>query len=168
MDASLRKAAAAAVLSAVACLMALAGCSATSVCDVCRRDECAALAFRIEYEDGGVQQTCCPRCGSHAVAESEGRRVARLLARDFATGSSIDAREAFYVEGSDLEHCAAARKAPSSADCCRVLEYDRCLPSLVAFATPDQATAFVGDHGGWLRRFEDLHFGERVPRAAAR
>jgi hypothetical protein len=168
MNGNLRKTAFLAALSALVLVAVLAGCSAHAVCDVCRRDECAALAFRIEYEDGGVQQTCCPRCGSHAVAESGGRRVARLLARDFATGSTIDAHEALYVEGSDLEHCSAAREARSSADCCRVLEYDRCLPSLVAFATPDQAAAFVRDHGGWVRRFKDLRFGKHDPGPAAR
>jgi hypothetical protein len=157
-----------ALLLIVGVALLASSCSGTAVCDVCRRDECAALAFRIEYADGGAQETCCPRCGSHAVAESGGRRVARLLARDFATGHSIDARTARYVEGSDLEHCAAARESRSSSDCCRVLEYDRCLPSLVAFATDEQAAGFVKQHGGRPRRFEDLRFGERSDHAVSR
>jgi hypothetical protein len=162
-----RASALAAFVAASVCLV-LAACSGGAVCDVCRRDECAALAFRIEYADGGSQETCCPRCGSHAVAEAGERHVARLLARDFATGHIIDARTARYVEGSDLEHCAAARESRSASDCCRVLEYDRCLPSLVAFATDEQAAGFLKQHGGRLRRFEDLRFGEGGDHAATR
>ena len=138
----------------------LVACGAHASCDVCGRDECTALAFRVEYRDGGTQTTCCPRCGSHAVAESHGREVARLRARDFATGHEIDAKTAIYVEGSDVEHCMAPKEQPSTQSCCRVLTYDRCLPSLIAFGSPDDAERFVGDHGGTLMKFDDLAFGK--------
>jgi hypothetical protein len=128
---------------------------------VCGRDECTALAFRVEYADGGSVTTCCPRCASHAVAEAGGREVSRLKARDFATGREVDARAAFYVDGSDVEHCMSRREAPSPESCCRVLAYDRCLPSLIAFGTRESATAFAAEHGGTIRPFEELGFGSR-------
>ena len=138
----------------------LTACGAHASCDLCGRDECTALAFRVEYADGGTQTTCCPRCGSHAVAESPGRQVARLRARDFATGKEIDAKTALYVSGSDVEHCMAPKEQPSTQSCCRVLTYDRCLPSLIAFGSQADAERFVGDHGGTLMSFADLRFGK--------
>ncbi len=128
---------------------------------MCGRDECTALAFRVEYADGGEQVTCCPKCASHAVAESGGRDVARLLARDFATGREVDARGALYVEGSDFEHCSAPREKGTAASCCRVLSYDRCLPSLIAFGSHESAQRFMRENGGVLRTFADLGFGGR-------
>jgi len=138
----------------------LAACRADASCDLCGRDECTALAFRVEYRDGGTQTTCCPRCGSRAVAESHGREVARLRARDFATGREIDATTAAYVSGSDVEHCMAPKEQPSTQSCCRVLTYDRCLPSLIAFGSQADAERFVEDHGGTLLSFADLDFGK--------
>ena len=155
--------AAAALLAAA--LAASSACGpAGAHCDVCDRDECTALAFRVEYEDGGSQTTCCPKCASHAVKEAReksGRQVARLRARDFASGGEIDAREAFYVEGSDVEHCMAPKEEPTTQSCCRLLTYDRCLPSLIAFGSREIAAAFVRDHGGELRSFDELGFGAR-------
>ena len=143
----------------VSCLY---GCRATSAsCDVCGRDECSALTFRVEYADGGRQVTCCPRCASHAVAEAGGREVARLVARDFASGREVDARSATYVDGSDVEHCRAPREERTEPGCCRVLMYDRCLPSLIAFASPADAARFAEEHGGAIRGFQDLAFGRR-------
>ena len=142
-------------------LFIAAACRAqAAICDVCKRDECTALAFRIEYADGGQQVTCCPRCASHAVAEAGGRQVARLVARDFATGLEVDARSALYVDGSDVEHCKAPREERTEPGCCRELAYDRCLPSLIAFGSIDSARAFSRDHGGAVRRFEELSFGK--------
>ncbi len=134
-------------------------CRQAAACDVCGRDECTALTFRVEYVDGGSATTCCPRCASHAVAQAGGREVSRLRARDFATGVEVDARAAFYVDGSDVEHCMARKEEPTTQSCCRVLTYDRCLPSLIAFGSRDSAAAFSRDHGGEIRSFEDLGFG---------
>jgi hypothetical protein len=116
------------------------------------------MTFRIEYADGESQQTCCPRCGAHALEEAGGREVRRLEAHDFATGRPIDARQAVYVDGSDMEHCSGDRGSPSP-DSGRSLHYDRCLPSLVAFASREDAAAFMQEHGGRLRGFDELPFG---------
>lgn len=119
------------------------------------------MTFRVEFADGGVQKTCCPRCASHAVAEAGDRDVSRLFARDFATGREIDARAAVFVDGSDFEHCSVPKEDRSAPGCCRVLAYDRCLPSLIAFASPDDADRFMHEHGGTLRSFDDLSFGRK-------
>jgi hypothetical protein len=148
------------LLSLAGALLQISCLSPPATCDVCGRDECRALAFRVDYEGGGTQWTCCPRCASHAVAAS-GRKVERLTARDFASGRDTDATAAVYVEGSDVEHCRSPREERTESGCCRLLTYDRCLPSLIAFESASSAEAFSRQHGGTLRRFEDLHFGRR-------
>ena len=148
-----------AALAALLMALSLAACSTKAVCDVCKRDECAAMTFRLEYADGGSQQTCCPRCGAHALKEAGGRQVRRMEAHDFATGRPIDARQAVYVDGSDMEHCSGDTGAASAQDSGRSLHYDRCLPSLVAFASREDAAAFMREHGGHLRGFDELPFG---------
>ncbi|HET9480937.1 MAG TPA: hypothetical protein VFP98_04205 [Candidatus Polarisedimenticolia bacterium] len=138
----------------------LSACSGTSAhCDVCGRDECTGLAFTVEYADGTVQRTCCPKCASHAVAEAEGREVASLRARDFSTGRQVDARLATYVEGSQVEHCRAPVEVRAEQGCCRMLTYDRCLPSLIAFGAIADAETFAREHGGRVVAFDDLGFG---------
>jgi hypothetical protein len=131
-----------------------------ATCAVCGREECRALTFRVAYTDGVSVETCCARCASHAVAAEKTRRVASLVATDFATGLKLDAREALYVEGSDYEHCHAPGVKPTSSGCCLEMDFDRCLPSLVAFKTAKAARSFISLHGGSLREFGDLHFGE--------
>ena len=151
-----------AALLLIVVVLTLSACRAQAAsCDVCGRDECKALTFRVEYADGGVQVTCCPRCASHAVAQAHGRAVSRLRARDFATGQEIDARSAIYLDGSDVEHCKVHKEEPSPQSCCRVLTYDRCLPSLIAFGSREVAEAFSKEHGGTVRTFEDLDFGKK-------
>ncbi len=155
-----------AAFSAAAALDACRGARAS--CAVCGRDECRALAFRVEYTDGHAQETCCARCASHAVAEQKGRTVAQLQATDFATGERVDARGAVYVEGSDFEHCSAPKAERGYPGCCLEMAYDRCLPSLIAFKTKEAAAGFVKDHGGRLKSFEDLRFGEPSRAGGAR
>jgi hypothetical protein len=151
------------VVPLLAVLAICCACKATKAsCDVCGRDDCTALAFKVEYADGGEQRTCCPRCASHAVVEARGRAVARLRARDFATGEEIDARAALFVDGSDFEHCKAPKEQPAAPACCRVLEYDRCLPSLIAFKTRGDAERFSGEHGGVIRTFDEIRFGRKA------
>jgi len=130
-------------------------------CDICGRHEFSALAFRVEYADGGMVHTCCPRCASHAVAAHPDRAVANLIAHDFATGEELDARKAIYLDGSDYEHCKAPKEERTTPASATTLAYDRCLPSLMAFATMSAAEAFAHDHGGRIRTFDEIGFGAR-------
>ncbi len=130
-------------------------------CDICGRHEFSALAFRVEYADGDVIHTCCPRCASHAVATHPGREIARLVAHDFTTGKELDARSAVYLDGSDFEHCTAPKEERISPGTATTLAYDRCLPSLIAFSSTADAEAFQRDHGGTIKSFDQIGFGSR-------
>lgn len=133
-------------------------CSAPS-CSQCGRDECRNLTFRIDLADGSSVQTCCPRCALRYLRDEQ-PEVSALTVREFNSTKSLDARRATYVEGSDVHPCShAAPSSPPPTDargCCLVAVYDRCEPSLVAFASPREAEGFVRDHGGLLRSYDEL------------
>jgi len=150
------------IAAIVVATLALWSCRAQAAeCDICGRHEFSALAFRVEYADGGTIHTCCPRCASHAVAAHPDRAIARLIAHDFATGEELDARKAIYLDGSDYEHCKAPKEERTTPASATMLAYDRCLPSLMAFATMSEAEAFAHDHGGRIRTFDQIGFGSR-------
>jgi len=133
------------------------GRSKTASCSQCRRDECKNLSFTIGLENGGSVETCCPRCALRYLAEKR-PAVATLAVRSFADARMLDARVAFYVEGSDAHPCASPDSVPAvdARGCCLEAVYDRCEPSLVAFETADKAEAFARDHGGFVHTFDEL------------
>jgi hypothetical protein len=136
------------------CVVVATGCSkSTRMCAVCNRDECKGLAFRVTLENGKVVETCCPRCGLHYL-ESTHQQARKMEATDFATGQWVDAATAVYVSGSDMHPCAEIQSMRDPQGCCLMKTYDRCLPSLVAFAAKEQATAFQKSHGGQLVGFQ--------------
>ncbi len=127
-------------------------------CSQCGRAECTNLAVSIHLLDGRNVKTCCPMCALHFVRASHAR-VASMTVRDFDLATALDATAAWYVEGSDVQPCAAPRGGSKPLDergCCLKTVYDRCLPSVLAFGTRDRAEAFARRHGGSLRTFTML------------
>jgi nitrous oxide reductase accessory protein NosL len=134
----------------------LAGCDrGAKVCAVCQRDECKAMAFRVTLENGKTVETCCPRCGMHYV-EAMKQPARSLEATDFTTGHWVDATKATFVSGSDMKGCAMPAAQRDAQGCCMYMAYDRCLPSLVAFADKPAAMEFQKQHGGDVQSFAEL------------
>ena len=143
-------------------LTVLACPSAQPSCRQCGRDECKNLAFSV-VSPGHVERTCCPRCGLRYLREAR-PEVTRLEVRSFADGTTLDARRAYYVEDSDVHPCSHPAGATPPVDergCCLKAVYDRCEPSLVAFATREAAEAFSGEHGGFVRTWSDIEVPAR-------
>jgi hypothetical protein len=65
------------------------------------------------------------------------------------SGRFIPAETATYVEGGDLAYCTMhstpVERQPQGVS---VRDFDRCLPSLVAFSTRHEAETFQKLHGG--------------------
>jgi hypothetical protein len=145
-------------LVACGCLLTLLFCSCNrgpKTCAVCQRDECTGLAFRVTLDTGKTVETCCPRCGLHYVEEA--KQSARLMqATDYITGKWLDAKLATFVSGSDVSHCASKEVRRDAQGCCLVKGYDRCLPSLIAFQSQDEASKFLKEHGGAMVSFEKI------------
>lgn len=134
-------------------VLALSCSHAAHKCQVCDRDECRGLVFRVTLEGEGAVETCCPRCGLH-YAISKNKKATAFGATDFASGQRIDATKAAYVSGSNVSPCANPEARRDAFGCCAVKGFDRCMPSLIAFATRADAKSFQKQHGGDLQTWE--------------
>ena len=143
-------------LALLLCVALAAGCSRSArMCAVCDRAECKGMAFRVTLENGKEVETCCPRCALHYL-ESNHQQARKMEATDFATGNWVDATHAVYVSDSDVHPCAEMNTMRDQQGCCLMKTYDRCLPSLVAFAAKDDASAFQKTHGGQLVALQEI------------
>ena len=137
-----------------AVVLALAGCRpAAQSCAVCQRAECRGLTFQVELANGKTVATCCPRCG---LLFAKSQQVRHLWATDFSSGRRIDATTAVYVEASDVSHCAAMETKRDAYGCCFYKGFDRCQPSLLAFADRAAAVKFQQVHGGQVVTLEKV------------
>jgi hypothetical protein len=129
------------------------------LCRVCNRVLHAGVTYRLELASG-TENACCPRCGLHYQIEHPGA-VKKAWATDLDSGEFIPAEAAFYVEGGDIVYCAvhsaALERQPQGVS---VREFDRCLPTLVAFRTQQEAETYQHQHGGRVLNY--LQALERV------
>jgi len=129
------------------------------VCEVCKRVIHAETSFRIVRPDGSIEDVCCPRCGLAAVIQNGGHA---LDAVDFTSKKRIRAPEALYLEGSDIMECCSTTGFRSDEGAYQEMDYDRCMPSLLAFARREDAEAVRQKHGGRIISFEEA--GQSVAR----
>jgi hypothetical protein len=118
-----------------------------ALCQVCSRPIPQQTAYRMETARG-VIHACCPRCAMHAMIDHPGT-VRRAWATDFDSRRLIPAETAYYDEGGDAQYCTVGHEpVERGPEGVRVRVYDRCLPTLVAFATRDEAETYRQQHGG--------------------
>jgi hypothetical protein len=122
------------------------------VCEVCKRVIHTETSFKVERPDGSMEAVCCPRCGLAAVIQNGGRA---LEAVDFTSKKPIRAAEAIYLEGSDIMECCSDTGFRSNEGAYQEMEYDRCMPSLLAFARREDAEIVRQKHGGQIISFEE-------------
>jgi hypothetical protein len=119
-----------------------------NTCPYCDRMVHSVTAYRLKV-DGHDVTACCPRCGMHAMLNREQGRTGQAWATDVNTGESVAAESATYVEGGDVQYCAHGDQAVTrELNGVSVREYDRCLPTLAAFKTPQEAELYQKQHGG--------------------
>jgi hypothetical protein len=118
------------------------------MCPFCDRMVHPVTAYRLKVGDH-VVAACCPRCGMHAQANLKQGKPGTASATDVNTGESVAAESATYVEGGDMQYCThgdqSMTREPQGVS---MREYDRCLPTLVAFKTPQEAETYQQQHGG--------------------
>src|ERR1039458_999995 len=120
----------------------------TGMCPFCDRMVHSVTAYRVMDGDK-MLAACCARCGMHAqVSGSQGNR-GPAWATDVNTGEAVKADSATYVEGGNVQYCTHGdqpmTREPNGVS---MREYDRCLPTLVAFKTAAEAEAYQQQHGG--------------------
>jgi hypothetical protein len=124
----------------------------TPTCEVCKRVIHAETSFKIARPDGSMESTCCPRCGLTAVIQNGGRA---LEAVDFMSKKPIRATVAIYLEGSDIMECCSTTGFRSDEGGYQEMDYDRCMPSLIAFSRREDAETVRQTHGGRIISFEE-------------
>ena len=123
-------------------------------CQVCGRPIHPAMETVAE-EDGKKLYTCCPTCAITMAAQT-GRHVKLLRVTDFDTRKALDPAKAYYVEGSQVNMCSAPHMMPGEEQVPYERTFDRCSPSIIAFASEDAARSFMAKNGGVLKRLDDL------------
>jgi hypothetical protein len=122
-------------------------------CPACERP-IHAYATTIVSGDGGERTFCCLACALSERRQSNGRvRIARVT--DYVTRQQVDPERAVIVRGSDVVPCAEhdSMRVGDDKQPMHTL-YDRCLPSMLAFANRDQAEAFIRQHGGEVLTYQ--------------
>lgn len=124
------------------------------VCQICGRGVPRQTEFRIETARGALT-ACCPSCAMHYILDHP-RDIRGARATDYSSGRMIDAHDAYYDEGGDVQYCTAHQPTVERgpADGVRERVYDRCLPVLVAFANRAEAEAYQRQHGGRVLTYQ--------------
>ncbi len=106
---------------------------------------------------GRKYETCCVRCAI-IEARQTGKPLQILKVADFQTSKLLNPKNAWFVEGSAVNLCMSMSPAAESPgrEGVYLRGFDRCSPSALAFSSEEQARAFIAEHGGVLRRLEDL------------
>lgn len=118
------------------------------MCPFCDRMVHPVTAFRLKV-DGHMVAACCPRCGMHAQVSQTQGKPGPAWATDVMTGENVAAESATYVEGGDVQYCTHDdRPMAREPHGVSIREYDRCLPTLVAFKSSQEAEAYHQLHGG--------------------
>ena len=126
--------------------------SGSPYCDICGRELHPAAGFTTVTADGAKHLACCPRCGLRSVLNHGGQV---LEATDFAGGKRIPAASAIYLEGSDIMKCCKTTGFRADEAMYGEIQYDRCMPSLIAFSNREDAERVRREHGGNIITLEE-------------
>ncbi len=128
------------------------------LCQVCDRVISKQTAFRVDTSSGAVH-ACCPACAMHYMLHHPDA-VQKAWATDFNSGRPIPAASAYYDEGGDVQYCTRLKPpVERAAEGVSRRVYDRCLPTLVAFSTREQADAYRQQHGGRIVSYDEALAG---------
>ena len=123
-------------------------------CYACQRP-IHAHSRTVATDKGGTRLFCCPACAlSEQRQEGKTVRVRELTA--FLSGAKLSPDDAYVVKGSDVNMCAQAHEMIDADKRPADVHYDRCAPSLLAFAKEGEAIQFAREHGGTVLPFREV------------
>ena len=128
--------------------------TAPAECKVCRREIHAAARAVIEV-DGKQEAVCCVRCAM-TLDEQEQKTVRLVEVTDYLRHTSLAPKDAFYVEGSRIVLCLSHEAHMDETKHTQARVFDRCEPSVYAFAHREEAEAFAAQNGGVVLGLADL------------
>ena len=123
-------------------------------CYACQR-AIHAHSRTVATDKGRSRLFCCPACAlSEQRQEGKAVRVTELTA--FLSGAKLSPDDAYVVKGSDVNMCSQAHEMIDADKRGADVHYDRCAPSLLAFAKEREAIEFAREHGGTVLPFRDV------------
>ena len=123
-------------------------------CYACQRP-IHAHSRTVASAKGSSRLFCCPACAlSEQRQEGKAVRVTELTA--FLSGAKLSPNDAYVVKGSDVNMCAQAHEMIDADKRPAEVHYDRCAPSLLAFAQEREAIQFSREHGGTVHPFREV------------
>lgn len=126
----------------------------SQLCAACHRhinDRSLALV----EASGKIEPVCCVRCG--LTAERQEHQAIRLIeVRDYTTGNRLEPSSAYYVRGSRVMLCEHHEALMDPAKRPYDVVFDRCMPSVFAFAREEEAAAFASSNGGSVLRLPQI------------
>jgi nitrous oxide reductase accessory protein NosL len=131
--------------------LAMISCSTgTEECSFCTIKMPHASRIVVLVEGESTPRKACSITCVLNYQKTEGKRVRFLRVTDFFYGKIIDPQKAFYVVGSDVNPCLEHSHGPflSELRTPLYLDWSRYTPSVLAFATREDAEKFQKDHGG--------------------
>src|SRR5437879_3985909 len=120
-------------------------------CYACNRS-IHAHSKTVALVNGHSQRFCCPACAL-SQHEQTGKPVQITQLTSFLTGKALSPDQAFLVKASDVNMCERTKEVLDADKHAADLRYDRCAPSLLAFAERNDGVEFARRHGGEVLPF---------------
>lgn len=119
------------------------------LCSVCGR-QVKPEAHAIVEIGGRRRNVCCVRCAL-TEGRQENKPVRFIEVNDYRTGKELNPRRAWYVDGTRIVACAHGKVRIDEMKQTEEMSFDRCSPSIFAFADRKSAEAFATENGGVVR-----------------
>ena len=124
-------------------------------CPICQRHEHGDSVVRLQAEGERVIEVCCLSCALNYGRQTS-KAVTILSVTDHDSGKPLDPDRATFVVGSEVSPCTHGVEQMRLEGEALPVRWDRCLPSILAFSSPESAAAFRAQHGGHLRTLQEL------------
>jgi len=124
-------------------------------CPICQRHEHGDSLVKLQVKGEGEIGACCLGCAL-SYARQTSKPVTILSVTNHETGKPLPPDTATFVVGSDVSPCTHDAQQLRLEGEAVPVQWDRCLPSILAFASRASADAFHAQHGGRLRSFQEL------------
>jgi hypothetical protein len=123
-------------------------------CSICQREIHPQSRAVIEA-NGKREATCCARCAL-TFAKQAHTSIRLVQVTDYNTLKPLAPDQAYFVEGSRLVLCESHKPMLDQTRHPFIRVFDRCEPSLYAFARREDAEAFARDNDGTVVRLADV------------
>jgi len=133
-----------------------------STCSLSGRRIHPGMTVRLQVEGRAPGRACCLRCAI-SYAQQTGKAVRIFSVTDYVSHKTVRPQRAVYVVGSTVKPCAGPLvDVPANRREASQVSWDRCLPSVIAFAKREDAEEFQRQSGGEIQTFAGLTAGTKV------